>query len=398
MKILIYLDENALSPAGGPLGVGYYIHEEVVRRGLTKQIHFLRSNPDKKRREDWLKTILHKSPKLTAVERSLRRMIEYHTMFYHPRKEAGVFKDYDAIHFHSTMDMYKQRRNLREYTGHVLLTSHSPIPLAEELYGASSTAFEKRYVKKRMALLKKMDRWSFSHADYIVFPCPEAEEPYRNNWPAYDRIAEKRKAHFRYVPTGISLKTPSISRKEIREQLGVGSRNFMIAYVGRHNEVKGYGNLKKLGKAILDKSPDIRMLIAGEEGPLMRLKHPSWIEIGYTLDPYSYIAASDVFLLPNKETYFDLVMIEVLSLGKLVIASRTGGNKYFERMGLRGVFLYDTLEEAEALIYKVKMMSGDRRRRLERENKEFYRRYLSGERFFDSYINMLSSIGLSMDK
>ncbi len=398
MKILIYLDENALSPAGGPLGVGYYIHEEVVRRGLAKQIHFLRSDPDKKRREDRLKAILHKFPRMTAVERSLRRILGYHTMFYTPRKKAGVFQDYDAIHFHSTMDMYKQRRNLKEFTGRVLLTSHSPIPLAQELYGACSTAFEKRYVKKRMALFKKMDRWSFSHANYIVFPCPEAEEPYRNHWPSYEKFAEKRKAHYRYVPTGISLKTPTIDRKEIRAQLGVDSRNFMIAYVGRHNEVKGYDNLKKLGNVILDKSSDIRMLIAGKEGPLMRLKHPSWIEIGFTKDPYSYIAASDLFLLPNKETYFDLVMIEVLSLGKIVVASRTGGNKYFERMGVRGVLLYDTLEEAEALIYKVKMMSRDRRRRLERENKEFYRRYLSGERFFDNYISMLSSIGLSRDQ
>ena len=31
MKELIYLDENALSPAGGPLGDGYYIFEEAKK-------------------------------------------------------------------------------------------------------------------------------------------------------------------------------------------------------------------------------------------------------------------------------------------------------------------------------------------------------------------------------
>lgn len=34
MKELIYLDENALSPAGGPLGVGYYINEEAKRQEM----------------------------------------------------------------------------------------------------------------------------------------------------------------------------------------------------------------------------------------------------------------------------------------------------------------------------------------------------------------------------
>ncbi len=50
-----------------------------------------------------------------------------------------------------------------------------------------------------------------------------------------------------------------------------------------------------------------------------------------------------------KETYFDLVMLEVLSLGKIIIASYTGGNKYFKSSFAKGVFTYSKLEEAAQL-------------------------------------------------
>lgn len=70
----------------------------------------------------------------------------------------------------------------------------------------------------------------------------------------------------------------------------------------------------------------------------MGLKDSRWKEVGWTNDSQSIIAASDVFVLPNRETYFDIIMLEVLSCGKIVIASRTGGNKYFEKIGAKGVF------------------------------------------------------------
>lgn len=41
MSVLVFLRESDLSPAGGPLGVGYYIHEEAKKRDLLNQIFFL---------------------------------------------------------------------------------------------------------------------------------------------------------------------------------------------------------------------------------------------------------------------------------------------------------------------------------------------------------------------
>jgi len=122
------------------------------------------------------------------------------------------------------------------------------------------------------------------------------------------------------------------------------------------------------------------------------LDDPSWIEIGFTKDPYSLVSAGDVFLLPNNETYFDLVMIEVLSLNKIVIASRTGGNRFYEKAGAKGVFLYDTLAEAEELINRVKAMSPEEKLDLERENRDFYKKHLTSKVFFENYKKMIVEI------
>lgn len=391
MKELIYLDINKLSPAGGPLGVGYYIYQEAKSAGDT-EICFLNTDKKKQERDGRLKKILYKFPKLTLLVRSIRHIKEYRKMFYNPLDDGNMFSDYDIVHFHSTIDMYKQRKSLEGYKGKVILTSHSPIPLAKELYAACSTKFERCFFKKKRLEFEEMDRWSFMNADYIIFPCPDAEEPYYNNWPEYREIKEKKKDAYRYVLTGISPKSATISKDDIREKYFIKQDDFTVVYVGRHNDVKGYGNLKKIGQELFKEKDNIKFLVAGKEGPIFRLKDPNWIEVGFTKDPYSFIAAGDVFLLPNKETYFDLVFIEVMSLGKIIVASRTGGNRYYEKAGVKGVFLYETIGEAIDIIKKIMNMSKEEKQLLEKANKDFYESNLTGRIFYKNYKELISKL------
>ena len=394
MKELIYLDENALSPAGGPLGVGYYIFEEA-KKASDKEIYFLKSDNTIKAREAQQKKILYKFPRLTKIVRSIRHIREYRKMLYSPENVENKFEGFDIVHFHSTSDMYKQRKNLENFKGKTVLTSHSPIPLAQELHAACATKFEKRFFEKRISDFQQMDKWSFMNADYIIFPCPDAEEPYFNNWTDYKTIKEKKRDCYRYVLTGISPKQASVSKEDIYRKYGISNNDFVIVYVGRHNEVKGYGNLKKLGENLLNTDRNMKFLIAGKESPLTRLNNSNWIEIGFTKDPYSVIAAGDIFVLPNKETYFDLVFIEVLSLGKIVVASRTGGNKFYEEVGVKGVFLYDSLEEAEEIIKNIKNMSLEERHVLEKANKDFYEKNLTGKVFYENYKKTIDQLSIS---
>lgn len=394
MKELIYLNKNALSPAGGPLGVGYYIYNEAKKHN-DKEICFLDINREKLAKETTQKKILYKFKHLTRIVRTIRHILKYNKVFKPKDTMSDTFKKYDIVHFHSTIDMYEQRESLKKFKGITILTSHSPVPLSQELKDACSTNLERLYFKIHSKDFEKMDEWCFENANYIIFPCSDAEEPYSNNWPAYKEIKKKRQKRYKYVATGISERIAQKDKSYIRNQYGIGDKDFLISYAGRHNKVKGYDLLKDIAEKLLaNERGKIKFIIAGRKGNIEPLDDESWKEIGFTKDPYSIIAASDIFILPNRETYFDLAMIEALSLGKIVVTSRTGGNKYYEKHKLPGVFLYDTIDEAVDLIEKIKNMKKNDIKELERQNRKFYEKHLTSDSFYKSYKKVINEIYL----
>ncbi|MDD3228843.1 MAG: glycosyltransferase family 4 protein [Oscillospiraceae bacterium] len=371
---LIYLNEEKLTPRGGQNAFGYYINEELLRHG-----------------EDRVLFLTQKAT--TGTESDLIRWLKtFYSMFICPPKKAGKFGAYDFVHFHTTKELYMERRNLKGYHGKVLLTSHSPMPFSMEMFERLKQKSPRLASKPVLRLFQKADRFSFERADYVLFPCEDAMEPYVHHWPKFAEIIQNKASCLRFVTTGISDRKAVLSHAEICANMKIDPNTFIVSYVGRHNAVKGYDLLKKIGAQYLEMHQDCHFIVAGKEQPERGLLHPQWHEIGYTLDPYSYVAASDVFLLPNRETYFDIVAIEVLSLGKIIIASRTGGNKYYEKAGLKGVMLYDTLDEAAVLLDRVSHMTVSEKHALEQENYQFYQNRLTSEKMYESYMEMLEEV------
>lgn len=297
---------------------------------------------------------------------------------------------YDIVHFHSTLDMYNARDSLKGYHGKVLLSSHSPTLLSSEIYDFASN-FEKKYFGFIYNKLIRIDEYAFQRADYLVFPCPEAEEPYYNNWSAYEKIKELKNNKIKYILTGIKPCKVKVSKDDIRKKFNIPYDAFVVCYVGRHNKIKGYDILKNIGKNLLE-NPKVYFLVAGKEAPLKGLKHERWIEVGWTSDPHSLIAASDVFLLPNRETYFDLIMLEVLSLGQIVVASKTGGNRYFDKEQYDGVLLYDEEEQAISIIDDI-MKSSESERRLKRDsNLKLFKENFTLQKFAHHYLKLYDGI------
>ena len=140
------------------------------------------------------------------------------------------------------------------------------------------------------------------------------------------------------------------------------------------------------------KDENVWFLVAGKEQPIKGLKHPRWIEVGWTDDPHSIISAADVFILPNRETFFDLIMLEVLSLGQIVLASRTGGNKFFERFACDGVRLYNKLDELVELVRSVKASSVEERRSWRAAAKALYEQKFTVEVFASRYEAVMNEI------
>ena len=389
-NVLIYLYKKNLAPIGGHHGYNYNLNCQLEKMGVTN-IHFLET--DKGNLEayknglkgipyGWLRNLL------TVMKNFIRKG---QLLFGKSHFAVVDLNQYDIVHFQSTYWMFACRDSLKDYKGKVVLTSHSPTILSKEIIDSELTDFEKKHMMWYYNRLIKMDEYAFNRADYIVFPCPEAEEPYYHAWHKFAEIKKNNLQKFKYLRSGIEPCSAKVSNSDIRKKYGIPENAFVLCYVGRHNEIKGYDILRKVGKKVLE-APNTYILVAGREEPLKRFPHDRWIEVGWTNDPHSLISASDVFVLPNRETYFDLVMLEVLSLGSIVIASATGGNKYYSKLKPNGVFLYNDFEECMGVIGKLQSMSKQEKDNLKLMNRKIYEEYFTSEIFAKNYIKLIDSL------
>ena len=392
MKELIYFNKRDLKPTGGPRGYLYNLNEQIIKNN-NENIEFLDYEMSSKKKKifkfiEKLPKGLNKKANLYLKHRYAKNVIN-NVFGDKERKTTVDLNKYDIIHFHDTYSMYMVKDSLKEYKGKVLITSHCPKPCHREIREDHILHEDYLKYKKDYDKLDIIDEYAFNRADYIVFPCEEAEEPYFNQWDKYKEIKKKNKKKYRYILTGTKKCITKETKEEIRKKYNIPNDAFLISYVGRHNEVKGYDDLKEIGSEVL-KGKNIYFLIAGKEGPLYKLDNEKWIEVGWTNDPHSIIGASDIFVLPNKETYFDLILLEVLSLGKPVLATYTGGNKYFEKEKC-GIEFYKNNKEA---VKKLIDFSKNKKEleKLGKLNEKLFEEKFTTEVFYKNYVSLINEI------
>ena len=387
MKVLIFKQRSSLAPTGGPNGYLYNLmagFEKVDDSSIC--IEFLPESSNKSIKKTKFWKIIRKYIKILIDYKKINNML-YST---YSNDKIEFFNNYDLIHFHSTEDLYRSRVFLKNYKGKVLLTSHSPKPFFMEFMDSLS-CFEKKLFKKKLQRIEAIDEFAFNRSDFLIFPCIEAEEPYYNLWgEKYKVIHENNINKYRYIPTGITFNYEC--KIDVKSKYGIPKDAFVISYVGRHNEVKGYDILKEVGKILLKKHDNLYFIVAGVEKPIKGLNHPRWIEVGWTREPYAYISVSDCFVLPNRQTYFDIIMLEVLALSKVVVASYTGGNKYFEKYDDSGIIFYNSINECVDNIEKLMRMSHEEIENLANANKLLFEKDFNEIVFAKKYIELYKSL------
>jgi glycosyltransferase involved in cell wall biosynthesis len=117
----------------------------------------------------------------------------------------------------------------------------------------------------------------------------------------------------------------------------------VICFNGRHQPVKGYDLLATVAKELLTTNLEMVFLITGKEDIPPVVDHPRWIQTGWTSEPQNFLDASDLVVVPNRETYFDLNVLQALALGKPVLLSQTGGNNFFHTFNAKGILFLPEL-------------------------------------------------------
>ena len=312
--------------------------------------------------------------------------------------DAGLIATIDfsrtkSIHVHTVAEVVKVKNYLRKnYLDNVkvILTCHTPESMSKEQYALSVAGGQS---KKRAHIIEnmwlKLEKRGYREADILIFPSKEAMEPLLHDIPEFEDIVKDK--DIRFMATGSKRICSSLTKEEAKEKYGVTGKT-VIGYFGRHNAVKGYDLLKEAAQKVLKQRDDVAFLIGGTQGTeFAPLDSSSWIEAGW-VNPADMLRALDVFVLPNRQTYYDLVLLEVLSMGVPTVATATGGNKSVKEIVDDLVLCSVNSDSLADAILDVISLSSDELAAKGRHLQEKYENYFTEKHMAERYVQTIRQI------
>lgn len=315
------------------------------------------------------------------------------TVPYNEKLDINSLNQFDYIHFHIVVQFSRFKTTYPNCKSKTILTSHCPCPYIDE-----QLCIEKKWMRLFRQLALNSECNAYRSCNYLMFPCREAMEPYIKVRKIRKTMADKRDNIF-FVPTAILDYQTKCDWKDLRTKNGIPLNNFVITFFGRHCHIKGYDILKSVGIDFLNKHKECTIVCAGK-GEIESPKHERWIELGFINNVNDYLSISDLHIIPNRDTYFDIAMLEVMRAGKNIIVSRTGGNKYFlkfpeqERPAIhffnfkKHDELYKLMEASFLKKQKNNILYKDEGYK----NRTLFLKYFSLEDYYHNYIRIIESL------
>lgn len=162
------------------------------------------------------------------------------------------------------------------------------------------------------------------------------------------RLGEQQVA---FIPNGIdsTFYSPDpVERSRIRQELGLKEDDFVIGFSGRLDPVKNFELMLQIFELCAKKDGRIRLMLIGDGPEKERIKIISQQKgfeekilcIGQTDAVLPYLRALDVFLLTSFREQMPMSILEAMSVGVPVVATRVGEISYMVEDGKEG-FLCD---------------------------------------------------------
>lgn len=377
--------KDTLKPAGGPSGYLYNLKISLKQNNISS-ISLLsygeevKEKPSKKKPlKEFIKSLKVKLLPIFLREKHLRKKeTKEYKNFYASIEDK--LKNSKINLFHNTKDFYYFKKMYPKNTSISLLMSHSPEPSHTELYqvylGDGYTKKQALYLSKH---LKEINIFAFNSADYIIFPCKEAVSPYDDFFKEFNINRDK----LRFILTSSQVLEKKLSSTEFKKEHNINTNKILFAYVGRKTKIKGYDIFCKAAKLLEN---DNRFLfIAAGNGPIPTPKLNNLIDFGWTNDPGSIINAVDYLIVPNRDTYFDLGVIQAFSLNTALLTTATGGNRWFIDKDLDINFFNPDANDLAKTIQKLNKPTGEK-------NRIFFDNYLDNRHFALNYLKLFQEI------
>lgn len=189
-------------------------------------------------------------------------------------------------------------------------------------------------------------------------------------------------------------------RQNLKRQLGIPERSFVVGTAGRLEPVKGPEFLLEAAKDILSNYPQTYFVFAGD-GPLRQRLERKAYELGINTnmrflgwrnDVTRVISIYDIFIFPSLNEGMGRVLVEAMALGKPVVASNVGGIPDLVTHGKTG-FLVPPRDPGQLARYiQVLMEDEGKRKRMGQGGKEMalnFKKEIMVEKIAELYDELL---------
>jgi glycosyltransferase involved in cell wall biosynthesis len=389
-----------LRPGGGPAGYLCNLAEVLKSSGRDSSMIGIATLADREKR-------------MSLVMRSVR---EIRRLFVSLRPDAGLNHeldkwnggkvDYDTaameqilssriVISHSLVFTISYLRYPRRPAGQRLYVfNHSPIDTTSETIEDWTFKLNRQVseLDQYRARLTEIELGVYEAADGVIAPCRESLDGYFAGHPAarerFDRVLSSKELH--EIPTGVpELMCPDgwMSRK--RELFGDKT---VVGYFGRYHPQKGFDIFCELVRLFRD-NKKFHFVSAGKsflDAPTDLANYADFGMLDKQTKLPEHMRMCDVVVVPNRNTYFDLVSLEAMSLGLPVVTSATGGNIFLGRKS-PGVLLIERLN-AVSLREAILARSSDSFEKLGTLNRKAYEEEFSLDRFVDRHIRLADEL------
>jgi glycosyltransferase involved in cell wall biosynthesis len=352
---LIFSNYGLRSTAGGPSG---FLAQNLV--GTSSPFYHLNSYKEVQRSlgERMVRRFVTREP-----QRSLRKLgHEGNTAYAGWLLDARqVFvteeaREYAWIWFHDIWSM-AACLDLIGPEQKIILQSHCPELPSEEVASQGAKTCD-------IVWTQSAERRAFARADVCVFPNKEAGA-------IYDPIMESG--------TRVEYLLSGCQQMSARYDLPLDPKYRYLLYLGRRNAIKGFDVALEAFKRTYAQDDNLRLILIGG-GDLV--DHPGVLDIGRSEEVGSWLAACDYVISTNRQSYFDLSVMEALSLGASLIIACTQGHQFYANVKSSGIV---ALPDADVELFEKAFLS-HRKKRVENpqasaDNRKLYHGQLSSEQY-----------------
>ena len=208
----------------------------------------------------------------------------------------------------------------------VILMTHSPTFIGHQAASDfmpdadTESLYAEPYVRE--VVQREMDAMQSLRA--VAWPCAEAQEGY----PDWYQLYRHGTVNSVFVETGVLEPSPQSSPQGLRDQWGVRPEQKLALFIGRAHPHKGFDRFVDWADQAALRDRDQWVFAYAGAKPNTNRALDSIRQVGYQTDNAACYQAADLVVLPNRYSYFDIGVLEALSLGARLAISPTGGHRY----------------------------------------------------------------------